>query len=123
MKTFGLEKNGRLKVLVGTSVTQAITDALWLARAKKYPIQFTHNGVIVIVESDSNPELLFRDWRRALLGFIKKEVGPYPKPKLTKKDRAQDALLKARKGDYQVQKSRLVAALESPRAGAHSVSP
>ena len=60
-------------------------------------MKFDFNGVMVSVRSDSNPELIFRDWSRAMSGYIEKAVGPYPNPVLTDKENESDARIEAKK--------------------------
>lgn len=85
---------------IGVQIDTAIAKALERANAfgiHKMPLQvtFEFNGVNVSVRNDSNPDLILRDWNRALNGYIGTEVGPYPKEELTEEDRANDARIKA----------------------------
>ena len=122
MKTLKQERNGSLKVLVGVSILGAIQEALQLARERKRIVTFTHHDLRVKVGPNSNLVPLLRDCIRALFGYIGKEVGPYPNVELTAAERANDARIAEESGDYQVRKSRVKAALESPRNEMHSVS-
>lgn len=56
---------------------------------------FDFNGVKVTVKADSDPELIYRDWSRALNGYIDKSVGPYPSPVLTDEEKESDARIEA----------------------------
>lgn len=58
-------------------------------------VSFEFNGVTVSVKADSNPELIHRDWSRALSSYIDKNVGPYPNPVLTDKEKENDARIEA----------------------------
>ena len=122
MKMLRQERNGSLKVLVGVSISEAIQEALQLARERKRIVTFTHHDTLVKVGPNSNLAPLLRDCIRALFGYIGKEVGPYPNAELTAAERANDARIAEESGDYQVRKSRVKAALESPRNEMHSVS-
>ncbi|MCX6787813.1 MAG: hypothetical protein NT108_01455 [Candidatus Kaiserbacteria bacterium] len=122
MRTLRQERNGLLKVLVGVSISRAIYEALLLASERKRVVTFTHREVLVRVGPNSKPHLLLRDWRRALAGYIEKQVGPYPNAVLSDKEKRSDASIAAQSGGYQVRRSEIKAALESPRVGTHSIS-
>lgn len=74
-------------------------------------VKFEFNGVSVAVRMDSDPKLIYRDWRRAMSGYIDREVGPYPNPVLTDEEKENDARIKAeneqphqqRQSEYQAQ--------------------
>ena len=59
-------------------------------------VKFEFNGVMVSVRMDSNPELIYRDWNRAMYNYIDKNVGPYPNPVLTDEEKENDARIKAK---------------------------
>lgn len=58
-------------------------------------VSFKFNGVTISVKSDSNPELVHRDWHRAMNSYIDKNVGPYPNPALTDEEKESDARIEA----------------------------
>lgn len=58
-------------------------------------VKFDFNGVWVSVRMDSDPELIHRDWLRAMNGYIDKNVGPYPNPVLTDEEKENDARIEA----------------------------
>lgn len=58
-------------------------------------VTFTFNGVVVKVSVDSQPELLLRDWHRAVSGYIEKSVGPQSKTQLSAEELANDARIAA----------------------------
>ena len=58
-------------------------------------VSFKFNDVTVSVKSDSNPELVHRDWHRAMNGYIDKNVAPYPNPVLTDEEKENDARIEA----------------------------
>lgn len=74
-------------------------------------VSFEFNDVIVSVKSDSDPVLIYRDWNRAMSGYIDKKVGPYPSPVLTDEEKENDARIEAeneqrrqqRQSEYQAQ--------------------
>ena len=58
-------------------------------------ISFKFNGVTVSVRGDSDVDLIYRDWHRALKGYTKKRVGPYPKVDLSEEEKANDTRIEA----------------------------
>lgn len=58
-------------------------------------VRFEFNGVSVNVRSDSNPDLIYRDWSRAINGYIEKTVCPYPELTLSDELLANDARIEA----------------------------
>ncbi|MEK7076369.1 MAG: hypothetical protein AAB941_01785 [Patescibacteria group bacterium] len=85
-----------IDVMAGANITGTIAEAIGLARGLDTTMQFDFNGVTVSVRSDSNPELIYRDWSRSLSGYIGKSVGPNPNPVLTDAEKASDACIKAK---------------------------
>lgn len=85
-----------IDVMAGSNITGTIAEAISVARGLDTTMQFEFNGVRVQVRADSNPELIYRDWDRALHGFIKKTVGPNPAAALTPAELASDASIKAK---------------------------
>lgn len=55
----------------------------------------TINGVVVLVNGDSDLNLIWRDQQRAQSNYIPSPVGPYPAAKLTAEDLASDARVEA----------------------------
>ena len=51
---------------------------------------YRERGIVVKIRANSSHELLLRDWLRAEKGFIK-EVGPYPKARLSPEELDSDA--------------------------------
>lgn len=97
MKNLWQENNGVFDVMAGSNITYTIAEAITLSAKEKRTISFEFNSVIVSVRSDSNPELIYRDWSRSLSGYIGKNVGPNPKPVLTDEERASDTRIEAEK--------------------------
>ena len=91
------------EVMPGAEFGRTLTEAIALSNRfgwqdygeKGALISFEFNGVTVSVRKDSDPQLVRRDWGRALDGYIGKKVGPYPKMELTEEDRANDARVAA----------------------------
>lgn len=90
--------------LIGSTINNVITEAIQIAQRQYVPdledkkgalISFVFNGVRISVRANSHPELIERDWSRALSGYIDKTVGPYPKRVLSKKELASDARIEA----------------------------
>lgn len=96
MRNLWREKEGVYDVMPGANIAATISEAIALSAKKKKPIVFEFNGVKVTVCSDSDPKLIYRDWSRALNGYIDKSVGPYPSSVLTKEEKANDARIEAK---------------------------
>lgn len=47
------------------------------------PAEGEFNGVTIYADADSNRDLLYRDWSRAMSGYIASPVGPHPAAELT----------------------------------------
>ncbi len=73
------------EVRPGTDIGEAVEVAILLAGIESIMVSFKHNGVTINVRANSDAKCICRDWRRALRGYISKNVGPYPKSVLTKK--------------------------------------
>jgi len=85
-----------IDVSAGSNITSTITEAITLTRALDADIQFDFNGITVTVNQDSNPDLIYRDWNRALSGYIKNKVGPNPATVLTTDEILSDAKIEAK---------------------------
>lgn len=71
-------------------IVDSIKEMISLAQRGGYTAKQKLNGVIVLVNGDSDPDLIFRDQQRAQSDYISGKVGPYPKAKLSAKDLASD---------------------------------
>lgn len=60
-------------------------------------VQFDFNGVTVVVAMDSNAELIYRDYMRAVSGLTETSVGPYPSPIVSDEEKESDARIQAEK--------------------------
>ncbi|GEM_PF-744795 len=60
-------------------------------------VSFDFNGIKVSVCQNSDPNLIYRDWSRALVGYTTGKVGPYPKAELSAKEVSNDARIQAEK--------------------------
>lgn len=96
MSNFWKNENGVLEPMAGSNIVATIAEAIVIAGEQDRPITFVFNGVTITVHSDSNPELIHRDWSRAMSGYINKSVDPYPTSVLTEKERASDARIHAK---------------------------
>ena len=76
-------------------IIDTIKEMIGLAKKGNFTAKQELNGVTVLVNGDSNAELIFRDQQRAQSGYIDGEVGPYPKAKLTAEDKANDTRVEA----------------------------
>lgn len=88
-----------------SDVIDAIKEMIRLAKKGKFTAKQRLNDVTVLVNGDSNADLVFRDQQRAQSGYIKGDVGPYPKAELTAEDKANDARIED-KNERRRQKSR-----------------
>lgn len=61
----------------------------------KVTVSFEFNDVDISVKSDSDAELILRDFHRAMSSYIGKQVGPYPSEQLTEEEVASDAAIEA----------------------------
>lgn len=95
MKNLRKEEDGTFSVMCGSTINTTIAEAITLAAEENRTIKFEFNGVMVSVNGDSNPDLICRDWSRALSGYIEKNVGPNPNPVLTDAEQASDAQIEA----------------------------
>ena len=96
MRNLWREKKGVFDVMCGVNITDTIAEAIAFSAKRNRPVAFEFNGVIVTVRSDSNPEIIYRDWSRALNDYIDKNVGPYPNLVLTDEEKANDARIEAK---------------------------
>jgi hypothetical protein len=87
------EWEGKLEPSPGSNINDVIPEAIRLA--KSGPFSFVFNDVSVTVHADSDPALIYRDWSRALSGYITGAVGPYPSPRLSAAELARDVEVEA----------------------------
>lgn len=85
----------RVTIKAGTDIRIAINDAIIVARILIAMVVFDLNDVTIWVCASSDPNLIYRDWDRASIGCIDKEVGPFPNPTLTKEEQEQYDRIKA----------------------------
>lgn len=96
MQNFYRDDDGGLVAMCGSSIEPTVKEAIRLAKREKgNSVTFNFNGVEITVEPNSDPNLILRDWRRALNGYIDKNVGPHPKAKLSKEEKDHDAFIEA----------------------------
>jgi hypothetical protein len=72
-----------------------IKEMVKLAREGNFTATQELNGVTVMVNGNSNVDLIFRDQQRAQSGYIDKTVGPNPPLVLTDEEKASDAKIEA----------------------------
>lgn len=88
---WGVNADGSLDVAPGCEIGHTIREAILRCfKSLKSTTVFSFNGVKVRVRYNSNPELIYRDWMRALNGFTSNDVGPYPKKKLARAEVESD---------------------------------
>jgi hypothetical protein len=87
----------KLEAYCGSKITSTISKAIDEAKKHGEQVGFDFNGVDVVVDSLSDPKLIYRDWMRGLNGYLGKNptVGPYPKPELSAEEIASDAAIEA----------------------------
>jgi hypothetical protein len=65
---------------IGTAINEAIevSKSTGYSKGSGALVKFEFNGVRVAVRSDSDPELIFDEYLRALKEESTEQVGPYP---------------------------------------------
>lgn len=81
----------KMHVNAGDDITSTINRAGGLAEYAGDVITFEFNGVTIRLLADTNPDLVYRDWQRALEGCIPKVIGPEYAAELTKAEQEHDA--------------------------------
>ena len=83
---------------VGESIHYVIDKAIKVAAEANELVTFSFNGVVIVVARDSNQELIFRDWRRGMNGYLGENpvIGPYPWLVLSASEIASDAVIEAK---------------------------
>ena len=77
--------------MIKPEIIDAIDQAIATSTKEENTIiSFAFNGVTVNVQSDSDPELILRDYLRALYNCIDKNINPHPNPVLTDDEKAND---------------------------------
>ena len=84
------EWEGKLEPQPGSSIHDAVPEAIEIARKRGESFTFEFNSVTITVHGDSDAALILRDWHRAMSGKIS-QVGPYPVVTLTPHEQAHDA--------------------------------
>lgn len=87
----------KLEAYCGSEITGTIAKAIDEAKKHGEQVLFDFNGVDVVVDSLSDPKLIYRDWMRGLSGYLgdNPTVGPYPKPELSAEEIASDSTIRA----------------------------
>ena len=98
MGNFYRDEDLNLKAVAGAGIKSTIAEAIEIASLVNGTVSFGFNGVTITVDASSNAKTIRRDWRRALLGYIDKNVGPHPNETLSADERANDARIKAENG-------------------------
>lgn len=65
-----------IETLGGDHIKDVIGRAIAMAFTAGETVQFKFNGVAVTVDSSCAPDLVYRDWARALAGCIGQNIGP-----------------------------------------------
>lgn len=98
--TSSFNREGSIMEVRVTDVWKSlILDCLYemkhLAQEGGFTAKQELNGVTVLVNPDSNINLVFRDQQRAQSGYIQGEVGPYPPLELNQEEIENDARIRA----------------------------
>ena len=83
-----------IEILPGSTINEAIAEAISIATKEDAEICFDFNSVQVKIRADSNPRLILRDWRRGSHGYHSDVVGPYPADELTDEQKWNDLSIK-----------------------------
>lgn len=126
MKNLYRNEDGTFNAMAGSSIQPTIAEAIETTGSIGEAISFEFNGVTITVEANSNADLVYRDWNRALNDYIGKNVGPHPKETLSEDELANDARIKAeneqrrqeRRAEYEAQAKAKREALEAKLATA-----
>lgn len=97
MPNEGQETIGVYEVRDAQHFSTAVAGAIARSAEEGRMIKFTFKNVVVTVCADSDPELIYRDYKRADTGCIAKEVGPSPNHVLTEEEKASDARIQAQR--------------------------
>ena len=86
-----------LETYCGDQITPTIRRAIAIAVNDSDSVQFDFNGVTVAVEASSDSDLIYRDWQRAMSGYLgeKPTIGPHPKRELSDEELTRDAEIQA----------------------------
>lgn len=114
-----------IETLGGDHIKDVIGRAIAMAFTAGETVQFKFNGVAVTVDSSCAPDLVYRDWARALAGCIGQNIGPTYAATLTEAEQASDAsvyaanaaLLAAQRAEYQAQLAAKRSASDAEIAG------
>ncbi len=127
MSNFWRKKEIVFEVGAGAHIRNTIVEAIALsAEEDGCLITFDFNEVRVSVRKDSSPDLIFRDWHRALHHYIDPNVGPYPNLVLTDEEKENDNQVEAKnerrrqelQAEYEAQAKAKRNALEAKLKGA-----
>lgn len=88
-------KSYKINIGWGEDIRQCIGHAIYIATASDSKIIFEFNGVTITIAKDSPAGLIYRDWNRAMNGYISSNVGPYPKKELSATEQERDAIIEA----------------------------
>ncbi len=76
-------------------IIDGIKEMIRLAGEGNITARHEINGVMVMVNEDSDADIIYRDFQRTQSGYIQGVVGPYPKVELTADDIASDDCIRA----------------------------
>lgn len=82
-------------ILPGESIHDAVKDAIETSYSVGKDVQFTFNGITVVVCRESREDMIVREWRRAMSGYLGESptVGPMPVETLSEAEIASDAAI------------------------------
>lgn len=96
----------KMRVGAGDEISSTIKEAIAGAKRMNGVVEFEFNGVFVRVNEASEPDLVYRDWDRALRGCTDKTVGPDYKRELSTAEKQHDAAVRAANDARQQERQR-----------------
>lgn len=113
-----------MEATLGSHIHDAIRKAVAMAREEKCVVMFEFNAVVIRVKGDTKPDLVYRDYSRALDRCISGPIGPDYR-KLTREEKKHDdavraeneAQREAERRQYEAEEARKKVALETELAG------
>jgi hypothetical protein len=96
-KNIYVGENGSYQVISGRSIKESLIELVEAAKVNHQFVKIQINGVNFHIQGNSRPDLLYRDYFRALRGHIDNLVGPYPYLELTPAEIKRETQLDAQR--------------------------
>jgi len=89
----------KLEMNLGSFIKESIKSTINLAQENNLIYCFDFNGVKIIISNKSNFDIIYRDWSRAMDGYLGEnpEVGPEPNTLLSPEDLENDRAIEKRR--------------------------